>query len=174
MSQLSRVGMKKLAIRWDAIQRTLLWLGLTVSLDANALSSPLIGWAEAIQIKSSPSILLQAKVDSGADHSSLHAVNMVYFTRENQTWIRFQSYAGTVIETPLIRMAKIKMKQGATQRRPVISQEICIGPQVRRITLNLVDRTHFNYPMLLGRSALQGFLINPSQQGLLGTPTCHD
>ena len=41
---------------------------------------------------------------------------------------------------------------------------VCVGTMKKRIEVNLVDRSAFNYPFLLGRSAMEGHvIIDPSR-----------
>ena len=56
------------------------------------------------------------------------------------------------------------MKNGGFQQRLVIELEISLG-EIKKLTkVNLVDRSHFNYQLLIGRSFLKPhFLVDSSK-----------
>lgn len=134
--------------------------------------SPIVaGWVEKVGLPEY-NLTLKAKVDSGADSSSLHAVSIHRFTKNNQAWVQFRTQGGIAIQKPVLRIVHIKTKMKGTQAREVVELPICLAGNLTTVPVNLVDRGHFSYPMLIGRSAMAGkFLINPNQQ-FLTTPEC--
>ena len=50
--------------------------------------------------------------------------------------------------------------------------EVCLGGIQRKIEMNLIDRAHFTKPILIGRSGLSGFVIDPSETGLTCKMRC--
>ena len=127
----------------------------------------ILGWVEEIAIPDA-GMVLRAKIDTGADHSSIHASEIYYFMRQGSTWVRFklQGQTGTQIamERPLIRIGQIKKKEGGVIARPVVSLGICVAGQQLEAEINLADRNHFTYPMLVGRSLMvQRFLVDPDR-----------
>ena len=51
--------------------------------------------------------------------------------------------------------------------RPVVAIKICLGSTVKEVEVNLVDRSGFGYPILIGRSFLAGdFLVDASREGI--------
>lgn len=111
-------------------------------------------------------IELKAKLDSGAKTSSINAKEMEFFILEGKEHVRFKvkNKAGETSELtePVIRQVSIKRHFGKSQKRPVVMLTICLGGIRKEIEVNLVDRAGFNYPLLIGRSALAGdFLIDP-------------
>ncbi|QCU89514.1 ATP-dependent zinc protease [Thiomicrorhabdus sediminis] len=161
-------------MRFSALLLTLL-LALPLA-PASASSTEqhhtVIGWIEAIKISPTGEQVVQAKIDSGADNSSLHATEIEYIEKDQQTWVRFKTIQGISYETPLLKKTSIKMKDGNRQQRPVIVANLCIGNRLNEIRLNLVDRGHFKYPALIGRSAMSGYLIDPKNKHLAGHPDC--
>ncbi|WP_321325397.1 ATP-dependent zinc protease [Thiomicrorhabdus sp.] len=132
-----------------------------------------VGWLEDITIlTNNKQITLPAKIDSGADHSSIHATNIIQYTKNNQAWIKFTTYQNYVIETPFYKETKIKTKKEGFQSRPVILLNVCIAGEKRKIEVNLVNRSHFSKPLLIGRSALKGILIDPNQTHLVKKRSC--
>ncbi|WP_308700608.1 RimK/LysX family protein, partial [Pseudomonas ceruminis] len=59
-------------------------------------------------------------------------------------------------------------------RRPVVDLELCLGDEKRTVEVNLVDRSSFNYPLLVGAKALREFkaAVNPAKRFTAGKPDC--
>jgi len=141
----------------------------------SAMDKKIVGWVERVRLQPG-NILLEAKLDSGAEYSSLHAVNITEFSRNDEKWVRFDlnDHHGkkVTLEGKLIRQAPIKRHFGKKQRRPVIRLGVCIGEVYRETEVNLVDRTGFIYPMLIGRKFMEGRLvIDPEAQHTV-EPSC--
>lgn len=121
---------------------------------------------------------LEAKLDTGAENSSLHVEKQRLFRRDGKRWVRFtiegESGRRVALERRLIRKATIRRHSGGSDVRPVVALRICLGAVVREVEVNLVDRSGFDYPILVGRSYLSGdFLVDTSRQDLLG-PACEE
>lgn len=134
-----------------------------------------VGWVEEVKI-SPGNIVLYAKVDTGADNSSLHVSDFTLFERDTKPYVRFEvtdrDGKTTTLELPVVRTAKIKRHKGARQLRPVVVLTLCLGSYRADAEVNLVDRSRFAYPMLVGRSFLrQMFVVDPSRR-LTVQPTC--
>nr|WP_298147330.1 ATP-dependent zinc protease [uncultured Pseudomonas sp.] len=130
---------------------------------------------------------LEAKMDTGAKTTSLSARDIERFQRDGEPWVRFrlasENADDTLFEQPLTRLSKIKsrVQEGVTEvaelepiERPVIELEVCLGDAQRVVEVNLTDRSHFNYPLLIGASALQELdaAINPAQRFTASVPGC--
>jgi hypothetical protein len=129
---------------------------------------------------------LKAKMDTGAVTASLSARDIEQFQRDGQDWVRFRlataSADDTLFEKPLVRISEIKSRaeeQGsasspAVAKRPVVDMQLCLGKQLRTVEVNLTDRSRFNYPLLIGTSALREFdvAINPAQRYIASQPQC--
>jgi hypothetical protein len=50
--------------------------------------------------------------------------------------------------------------------------QVCVAGRVLDIEVSLTDRSEFNYPLLLGRSALASFALVDSGETFLGTAEC--
>ena len=61
---------------------------------------------------------------------------------------------------------------GNSQMRPVILLRICLGGVRKEAEVNLVDRSRFKYPLLIGRSFLAGDFLIDSDQTYLLKPLC--
>ena len=116
---------------------------------------------------------LNAKTDSGARSSSIHAENVqlsadeksVHFTTTNH-------YAETIsCEAPVARLARVKSSSGIARKRIFIqTTAVLAGGFSWSILVSLANRSEMRCPMLLGRRALSGyFLIDPQGAHLLGS-----
>jgi hypothetical protein len=126
----------------------------------------IVGWLERVKIYPG-SLVLKAKLDTGAKNCSLNAQNIVEFERNGEKWVRFDlvQHSGkrVTMESKMLRVAKIKMREGEPQKRISISLGICLGSLLKEAEVNLTNRSNFNYPMLIGRNFIQDdFIVDPS------------
>jgi hypothetical protein len=136
-------------------------LAIAALLFAMTVQADTYGRQERVRVMSTPPIEVVAKLDSGADHSSLNAVDVKYFLRDGDTWARFTIDNGSVlpgnrvgVERPVIRDMKRRQRGGGVEHRPVVAMELCIGDRLLKAELNLSDRTGYTAPLLIGRSEL--------------------
>ena len=122
------------------------------------------GWLEGVLLQPW-NIRMRAKLDTGAKTSSLHAVDIQRFTKKGVHWVRFRTGTDSLvkIEMPLIRDVKIKDHKLKAAVRPVVEMTFCLHNQIFTSEFSLIDRSPFNYPILLGRTMLQqGIIVDPS------------
>jgi hypothetical protein len=114
------------------------------------------GWMERVRIETLTRYFeLEAKLDTGAASSSLHATDIELFEREGQNWVRF-TVEGQSLEQPVARRVRIKQKNGEpAQERWVVRLDLCVGQVFLPADFSLVDRSNFSTPALLGRDVLQ-------------------
>ncbi|MCC6917311.1 ATP-dependent zinc protease [Nitrosomonas sp.] len=153
----------------------------TASAEKNtAISEPLkiIGWVEFIRLEPW-GIKTPARIDTGANTSSMSARDISVFKKNGKTWVRFTfdfrkdtGGRSVEIERPLVRMLKIKQHDGPPQERPVISMEICLADEIREAEFDLIDRRALNYPVLLGRKALAGYVVVDPARAYLSRAVC--
>lgn len=144
---------------------------------SEAAETTVLGWVEKARIYPG-GLKIVAKMDTGADNSSLNVTKWEKISRGGKDWIRFtvrnESGEALEIERELLRMAKIKRHKGASHVRPVVKLGICIGNIYKEAQVNLYDRSRFKYNMLIGRSFMKGpILIDPSKK-LNGEPYCKE
>ena len=137
-----------------------------------------VGWIEHVTILPQ-NLKVKAKLDTGARNSSLNAVNLVEFKRGEDTFVRFDltNWKGRTetIEAKVIRIAKIKKHKSEPQLRPVIRIGICLKKTYKEVEVNLVNRSKFNYQMLIGRSFLiDDFVIDSSKTNTVKTDCTKD
>lgn len=141
---------------------------------ANESTLPVAGWLEYATLPSG--LKLHAKLDTGAETSSINAVGIEPFTRDDEDWIRFSltdpKGRKATLERTVVRTATIKRHFGEKQERPVVNLEICVGSVKRYAEVSLVDRTGLNYPLLVGRNFLGGALLVDSGHTYLLPSDC--
>ena len=82
-----------------------------------------------------------------------------------------EKYGNVLIKLPVIRHCDIR-SSGFRERRPVVEIELCVGSKRLRVQVNLSNRSHLEYPLILGRNVLsQGFIVDPAQEKIL-PPRC--
>jgi len=131
----------------------------------------IMGWLESVFLRPW-NIRITAKLDTGAKTSSLHADNIDHFTKNGQEWVRF-TLTGTddnksiVVERPLVRTVYIKERKSRATKRDVVNLMLCKNGRDYETEFTLVDRSNFNYPVLLGRSFLKDVALVDSADTFL-------
>jgi hypothetical protein len=134
-----------------------------------------VGWIERVWL-GDEGVVVTAKLDTGADNSSLHATDIRWIARADGNWVVFDVTAEdgrkTRFERKVTRIASIRRAGGAMQKRPVVRMEVCLAGVHRLIEVNLTDRSGLNYEFLVGRSFLAGyFLVDSARQNTV-EPKC--
>jgi len=133
------------------------------------------GVVEPIAIGAS-GVIVDAKLDTGADSCSLHAVNIQDFERDGAKWVRFD-VAGregkhATIEAPVVRTVRIKRGVGSSPPRPVVRLSLCLANVRRDVDVNLTNRSRYAYPALVGRNFLSGYVLVDSARERTTQPEC--
>jgi len=140
-----------------------------------AVAKEVVGWVEKAMIYPG-GIQIKSKIDTGAKTSSLNCQCITPIKRNGEDWVSFsvKNFKGkiTMIEKPIHRVAKIKRHFGGMQERYVVKLGICLGSVYREEEVTLVDRSGFNYQMLIGRNFIKNdFLVDPGNT-FLSKPSC--
>lgn len=146
------------------------------------IDKKIYGHDEMIILPQLGNLSLHAKLDTGAKTASLNALDLKIFTKNKEKWVRFQVESGKkYYEFPIKRMSRIKKRSGeltspeaeTSAERPVIELDICMGDQKRKLEVNLTNRSHFTFPILIGKIGLTKFqaIVDPSVSKL-STPIC--
>ena len=128
----------------------------------------LVGELEHIFIDP-PGLGAVARVDTGAQSSSLHAANLVAFERDGEDWVRFNLEGDSdaiMIERRVERHVKVfQQADRIGSRRPVIRLRIQLGNVRDTFDFTIADRSHLEYQVLLGRNFLTDIaLVDVAQQ----------
>lgn len=136
----------------------------------------ILGWVENARL-TDPAIALKAKLDTGAETSSLDAEVIKKFRQDGRRWVRFRvSDRDTgeefIIVRERVRTIGVVQHDGSRQTRPVVEMELCIAGRLMRTEVSLIDRREFIYPLLLGRSTLESFALIDPGSTFLSEPVC--
>ncbi|HEU5121883.1 MAG TPA: RimK/LysX family protein [Candidatus Saccharimonadales bacterium] len=109
-----------------------------------------------------------AKIDTGADSSSIWASNIRV---DKEGVLRFSLfgegspfYSGKVVKREHYKVAQVRSASGHQQLRYRTQLSLRLGGKRIRATFNLSDRSQNNFPVLIGRRTLSGkFLVDVSQ-----------
>ncbi len=117
-------------------------------------------------------IALPARVDTGAETSSLHAQNIRKFERDGDDWVRFDvpTEEGPIsMERELLHHVRVYQQSDRDgTRRPVVYMRVRVGDIRGAYEFNLSDRSHLKHPVILGRNFLQDLIVvDVSQTHLL-------
>lgn len=127
-----------------------------------------LGWAEHVMVL--PEMLkLKAKLDTGAQTTSIDALKIARFEQNGRPWVRFSivDRAGNaaVLERPVVRTVKVKRSGLKGLNRPVVMLALCLGGTFRDVAVTLSNRSNLRYPLLIGRSAMEGrFLVDSARK----------
>jgi hypothetical protein len=133
-----------------------------------------IGWREWVQLPELGVFETKAKVDTGADNSSLHAFNVERFDRDGVDFVRFEvhprrrSRRPTIqCEAPVAMEKKVKNPGGRIEVRPVIRTKVIVAGVEMDALVNLTSRDEMGFRMLLGRRTVRGkFIVDPGRSYL--------
>ncbi|MFU8883349.1 MAG: ATP-dependent zinc protease [Rhodobacterales bacterium] len=139
--------------------------------------SMLIGWRERIALPELGIALVQAKIDTGARTSALHATKIRRFDRDGMEWVRFHiphasGLKARDVEARLVDQRQIKNTSGLGEDRLVIETLLLLGNRRWKIEVSLADRTAMAMPIILGRTAIRkrGILVDAGKSFLAGKP----
>ena len=131
----------------------------------------IIGHIEAINLPELGIRQLPARVDTGAQTSSLHVDNIVQVTKNGKPAVEFDIHPEMHDVDKIIRcsarlhdMRKVKSSNGMSEQRYVIKTPAQLGDHSWDIEVTLTDRSDMTYLMLLGRQAISDhFYVDVSQ-----------
>ncbi|WNC67963.1 RimK/LysX family protein [Thalassotalea nanhaiensis] len=115
-----------------------------------------------------------ARIDTGADTSSLGVYNLTKFERDGKKWVKFSLLAdknSKIFEYPIYDTVRIKQQSNMkAEERLEIKISIKVGrEEYRNQTFNLADRSHLEFQVLIGRNFLKDIaLVDVSKKYLLG------
>lgn len=153
------------------------WLtGLSAGSQVAGRDIEIFGWVENVLLID-PDIALKAKLDTGAETSSLDAEVIKKFRKKGKRWIRFRVFDREngqefILVRERVRTINVVQHDGSGQTRPVVNMSVCIGGRVVHAEVSLINRGEFIYPLLLGRSALESFALIDPASTFLSEPDC--
>lgn len=111
----------------------------------------------------------KARLDTGANTSSLTAKDIQTFERDGENWVRFKlaidendavvpAVREREYEAKVLRQVRIVQASGA-ETRPVVRLPLTLGPIEQNVEFTLNDRSHLTYPVLLGRRFMMDIAV---------------
>jgi hypothetical protein len=133
-----------------------------------------IGWKEKIIFPDLDLQWVDAKVDTGALTSSLHATHQSRIEREGKIYIQFRledhahpAWDGKELILPLKDETIVKNSFGQEEPRYVVTTRVRIHNYIIRADFTLSDRSNMEFPVLLGRKAIRTrFLVDVARSNL--------
>jgi hypothetical protein len=131
-------------------------------------SNTLAGWREWVRLPGIGVPWVKAKLDTGAQTSSLHAFDTEEFDRDGEAWVRFrvrpwqESDADeVVVELPVHDRRRVRSSNGQVQERIVVRANLVLMEHEVDAEVTLSNRDQMGFRMLIGREALQqGFVVD--------------
>lgn len=136
-----------------------------------------LGWREWVALPELGIPRLRAKIDSGARTSALHVDAQWRFVERGAPWVGFRlshgKARGLIVEAqaPVQDEREVIDSGGNRERRVFLRTPLRLAGCQREIEINLTNRGAMLFPMLLGRTAMEGlFTIDPASSFLHGRP----
>lgn len=131
-----------------------------------------LGRVEWVKIKD-PEFEIQARVDTGAKTSSIHAENIKELQINGEPYVQFETLDNEDKKHTIVRRVvartKVTSTSGDSTNRYVIRSAIKLGHKTHDVNINLNDRSKLNYRMLIGRNLLIGnYIVDVAESHLLG------
>jgi hypothetical protein len=124
-----------------------------------------VGSVEKVHIYPS-NFVMEARIDTGAETSSIDAREITRFERDGKRWVRFtlldrQTGTAHIMERKVVRVVRISQSslEQDYEKRVIVTLEITIGEKRELSEFTLSNREHMKYPILIGRSALQDVMV---------------
>ncbi|SHJ28940.1 Uncharacterized conserved protein [Rubritalea squalenifaciens DSM 18772] len=115
---------------------------------------------------------VNARIDTGAMTSSLHAEHIEVFQKEGEEWIRFwfDGHEGEQVEAKVVKDTQVKSSNGEAMHRYFVTTTIEFADGAEQeVLLSLANRSAMKHPVLIGRRLLSGkFLVDSGLSFVLG------
>ncbi|MEM8770851.1 MAG: RimK/LysX family protein [Pseudomonadota bacterium] len=136
----------------------------------------LIGWREWASFPDLGVNRINAKIDTGAKSSAIHAFRIREIELDGAAGVEFflhprqrRKTPEIFCRTPLIDKRTIRSSNGQEEERFVIRTRLSMGKKIWKIDLTLTNRDAMGFRLLIGRDALRRkFNIDPGASYLLG------
>ncbi len=112
-----------------------------------------------------PGLIYKARIDSGAETSSIDARNITRFERDGSNWVRFDvpvpgAKDFVTLEKEISRRVKvIQASADGAERRVVVELQFSIGDHQQVAEFTLSDRSNLTYQALVGRNVLRDVML---------------
>ncbi len=140
------------------------------------MARPMIGWREWAAFPELGVDRVNAKIDTGAKTSAIHAFRPKVIDTSDGEVVEFYLHPRRrhkepeiFCRLPLIDKRVVRSSNGQAEERLVVKTPVRIGEDTWPIELTLTNRDAMGFRLLIGRDALvKRFLIQPEASYLLG------
>lgn len=130
----------------------------------------IIGRTEKIDFPDLGLSAIEAKIDTGAYSTAIHAHKIWLETMEGKEILNFELldpknklYRKMTIRTSNFYRKNVRSSNGRIEKRYMIKTNMVLGGLKRKTDLSLTNRGKMRYPVLVGRKILKkGFLVDVS------------
>lgn len=137
-----------------------------------------VGWREWLSLPELQLPWIEAKVDTGAKTSALHAYTLQYIDSEEGGYVifdlhpdRHSTLQSVSCRARVVDQRVVSDSGGHKETRYVIRTPLQLAGLTWPIEITLTNRENMAYRMLLGREAMRGRLtVDPQAAYLLGHP----
>ncbi|MFE8071424.1 RimK/LysX family protein [Marinobacteraceae bacterium S3BR75-40.1] len=158
-----------------------LLLAFAAVADSTTPGKVISGWVEKISFEKVDGVI-KAKMDTGANTSSIYADSVERFEKDDEEWVRFEVVLEDVddeehrveMERPVARNVRIKNHDGNHDRRAVVELDFCFDGRRREAEFTLADRSEYIYPVLLGRNFINGVAVIDVEHTFLTQARCEE
>jgi hypothetical protein len=130
---------------------------------AGKMNLPIVGAVEWATVEPGD-IRMEARIDTGAEFTSVHAEDIQLVEKDGKRWVHFSlinpaNDEKVPLEQRLRKKVRIKQSDSEKQTRYVVEMWITVGKIRSLIEVTLSDRDHMEYPLLIGRNMLVDTMI---------------
>jgi hypothetical protein len=134
---------------------------------ASVQEKKVVGHAEIVFMGTNKEFKFDAKVDSGAEGSSLHAESITPFKKDGKLFVKFTTLNTNLklveLVKPVSRVARIRSASGVTLRY-FFKETVWIDEMSFETEINLANRSHLTKKFLIGKDLLRhGYLIDTTK-----------
>lgn len=129
----------------------------------------LLGWEEWVSLPDLEVPAIKAKIDTGAQTSSIHAFGIEPYRTKTGDRVRFSvcplpDHPDLIVNcsAKLVGQRPITSSNGDTEMRYIIKTKLKVNDHEWPIEMSLSNRENMKYRMLLGRQALTSVMVNPT------------
>ncbi|MDI3260894.1 MAG: RimK/LysX family protein [Sinobacteraceae bacterium] len=138
-----------------------------------------LGRLERVEIEDATPIVVTAQLDGRLERTTLYALDIKYFSRDGQTWVRFTVDNGDVLpgqrvtlSRRVLRDQQIRLRNGGIEHRPLVALDLCLGQRRLPAEVDLRERQGYTPPLVLGPAELARLPgVDPARQ-YTSDPAC--
>ena len=130
---------------------------------AGKMNLPIVGAVEWATVDPGE-IRMEARIDTGAEFTSIHAEDIQLVEKDGKRWVHFAlidpaTNEKVALEQRLRKKVRIKQSDSERQTRYVVEMWVTLGKIRSLVEVTLSDRDHMEYPLLIGRNMLVDTMI---------------